>query len=114
MSIVNNLTMLSESINDVAEATAKDDCILYSIEIVSGNRYYSGKDENGNKMIEVWLHLRRPIMENECTEFKCIIDNDDCRPDEPYGVYNTYDYHLSYFPKSWMEDIFPRLLSTKM
>ena len=113
MSTINDLTVLSETTNRVASTKFNNGSILHSIEIGSGDRYHSTKD-NGTRKIEVWLHLRRPISEDECLEFKTIIENNDLgeESNEAYGQYATYDYHLSYFSKAWMEDIFPTLIST--
>ena len=108
MSIINDLVEMSAMTNSVAiKEFNSTTALLQSIEIGSGDDSRNGS----RKLIEVWLHLRRPISENECAEFKAIIEANDCEDSHvPYGVYETYDYHLPSFPKAWMEDIFPRLV----
>ena len=114
MSVIAKLTTESETTNRVAMKKFSNSSILHSIEIGSGKRYLSETNEYGNRRIEVWLHLHRPITKDECTEFETIIEYNSLgdESNEPYGQYGTYDYHLPYFPKAWMEDILPRLEKT--
>jgi hypothetical protein len=87
--------------------------ILSSIELGTGNRYHACTEPGKPRRIEVWLHFKRPLVTGECSEFDTIIEHNDI-PEYDIKRGNTYDYHLSYFSKAWLEDIMPKLVSTKL
>ena len=111
MSKLNEMVKRSEETKRIMVFKGAPNSIVISIEVASGKGYESYIDKNGCRRIEAWLHLRRPISADECAEFKCIIDNNDIEHDDiKHG--DVYDYHLSCFPKSWLEDIWPKLVYT--
>lgn len=89
------------------------DSILHSIEVGTNNHYYACTEPGKPRRIEVWLHFKRPLVVGECEEFDTIIRENDI-PDHDIFCNGKYDYHLSYFSKAWLEDIFPKIVSTKM
>lgn len=106
-----NSTLTSTS--GYASCSGFGDSILHSIEVGTNNHYYACTEPGKPRRIEVWLHLNRPLVLGECAEFDTIIENNDI-PDYDILCNGKYDYHLSYFSKAWLEDIFPKLVSTKM
>jgi len=72
----------------------------------SSGRFYASDED---KTAEYWVSTRKPLDVSLCT-FKMIVDNDDLgeenrnRYAKEHGV---YDYHLAFFPKAWMADIWP-------
>ena len=114
MSIISNLIKKADENNGYASCGGFGNSILNSIELGTlEGHYHASKEEMKPRKIEVWLHLKRPINADECSEFYCILENNDIFEDE-IECNGLYDYHLPFFSVAWLEDIYPKLVSTTM
>ena len=92
--------------------------ILASIEIGAEG---AGNHAEGRK-VEVWIHTRRLLSEFKKDTLSLIEEYDTIGEDNRIayadeivlngGKNSLYDYHLEFFPKSWLEDIWPDLLKS--
>ena len=114
MSIIGTLINKANENKGYASCGGFGNSILKSIELgtIEGG-YYASIEPNKPRKIEVWLHLNRQISADECAEFKCIIENNDI-PENEIKCNGLYDYHLPFFSVAWLEDIYPKLVSTEV
>ena len=106
MSIINEL--FTEACNrESGYAVFQNDSVLANT--IVKRVVLSVCDGGKSRNVTISLCLTRSISEDECEEFKCILEHNDI-PMDRVKQKSGYNYHVYDFPKAWLEDIFPKFL----
>lgn len=84
--------------------------LLYSIRVGRGQ---GCKYDDTKKTAEYWIMTRKPLSDSLSPTMKMIVKY-NVYEEERENEDGLYAYHLEYFPRAWMADIWPDLVNYKI